>query len=89
MGFFEEHMADGSVRRGETFTCSHCNSPEEFKDDRGTKFEAPALCSKCGPKMICKRCARIVDLTGKCVVWEKRMERIEARAKLLKACGIE
>lgn len=86
MGFFEEHHADGSVRRGETYTCAHCNRPVEWKDNMGL-LKPPPMCSR-EMKPICEPCAKTLDRIGKCIVFEKRLEAIERRDRLLKAAGL-
>jgi len=88
MGFFEEHMADGSVRRGETFTCAHCNSVVEFKDNRGL-FKPPTMCAM-EHKPLCEVCAARAEkrTDGMCEVFEKKLEKIEARDRMLRAVGV-
>jgi hypothetical protein len=85
MGFFEEHMADGSVRRGETFTCAHCNGVVEFRDNRG-KFDPPTMCAT-EHKPLCPRCAKEAERIGKCNVFEKKLELAESRERMLQAIG--
>jgi hypothetical protein len=86
MGFFEENLADGSVRRGETFTCAHCNNVEEFRDNRGM-FKPPTMCAQ-EHKPICERCAVEANQAGKCLVFEKTLEKIEARDRMLRSIGL-
>jgi hypothetical protein len=87
VGFFEEHMADGSVRRGETFTCAHCNGVQEFRDNRGM-FKPPTMCSA-EHKPLCDHCARATNRLGKCIVFEKKLEAVERRDALLRAAGVK
>lgn len=87
MGFFEEFGPDGNVRRGETFTCAHCNSVFEFRDSSG-RFKPPTMCAR-EHKPLCPPCANEANRTGKCLPFERELERIERRDKLLRAAGID
>lgn len=87
MGFFEERIDGVVTHEGQTFTCAHCGCIVRFKDNRGL-FRAPTMCSY-EHKPICQRCARqAVRRVGPCVNVEKRLEHIESRASILRACGI-
>lgn len=79
MGHFEEQLADGRIRRGETYTCCHCNGHVEFKDNMGLN-RPPAMCGV-EKKPVCPRC----HARGNCVPLERKLERIEARARLFEA----
>jgi hypothetical protein len=89
MGFFEENLADGRNRHGETVTCAHCNGVFEVRDNDGL-FVAPTMCSM-EHKPLCPKCASRADKRedGMCEVFEKKLDKIEARAKLLRAAGLE
>lgn len=74
MGFFEETMADGSIRRGQTFTCCHCNGVSEMdptKDSAICPIEMKPCHVHCHPTVI-----------GGCKPFEKRLERMESRDRL-------
>lgn len=86
MGHFEEHLADGRIRYGETFTCAHCNGVEEFRDNFGM-FKPPTMCAS-EHKPICEKCAREANRIGRCVVFEKKLEKMEARDKFLREAGV-
>lgn len=73
--------AEGAVREQSTFTCCHCNCV--------TLVEARAAADDCGGfcrlcmRPTCKGCA-----SGPCVPFERRLERVEARARLLASIGV-
>lgn len=69
---------DGTVEI-KTFTCCHCNRIFDVppKDSPETGF-----CSQCHARE-CLRCAR----KNKCVPFEKKLERYEARQRLLQQIG--
>lgn len=76
-GFFEEIGPEGA-RRGETFTCAHCGNLYErpFRQDIPMcRIEMKEVCWPCHKK-------------GTCTPFEKKLERMEARASLFKAAGI-
>ena len=81
----------------DTITCSHCNGVVIVKPGTAattylikdqfsglTNEEPGAACRVC-MKAVCLRCC---DSTGGCVVWERKMERMEARARLLRSVGV-
>lgn len=72
----------GILRERDAATCGHCQrqmiltpSPGE-----GVVLRVEPKCSGCG-KFVCEECKRIAG----CDTWERKMERQEARAKLLRA----
>jgi hypothetical protein len=82
VGFFEEQRADGSIRRGETYTCCHCNNVHEYVDNVGKKVVVNG-CGMC-QKPVCPACHKV----GTCTPFEKKLDRIEARDKLFREAGI-
>lgn len=87
MGFFEELRGDGSVRRGETYTCAHCNGVVEYKDNMGKND--PLVFCQFEHKPICPKCVKRAAKTASgCEVFEKKLEQIESRDKMLRSAGI-
>lgn len=82
MGFFEEQRADGSIRRGETYTCCHCSRVVEFVDNCGKKLEVNG-CGMCR-KPVCPIC----HAKGQCTPFVKKLETIEAKDRFLRSAGI-
>lgn len=76
LGFQVTTDPSGKETIRETFTCPHCGRPT-LKPRGG---EDNGWCHMCF-RMTCIRCGKI----DRCVPFEKRLERIEARAKLLNA----
>lgn len=86
MAFFEETGPEGT-RRGETFTCCHCNRIGEFRDNMGM-FKPPDMCSQ-EHKPLCPACAREANSrVGACAVFEKKLEAMESRDRMLRAIGL-
>ena len=73
-------VGDEEVHR-DTFTCPHCERIVIVQP-----FEDPSVksgfCLKCY-RHTCRWCAQT-----DCVPWEKVMEKMEARDRLLRACGV-
>jgi hypothetical protein len=69
----------------DTFTCSHCNEVVFLADATGKAKppeECGGFCTLC-MRHVCKRCS------GKeCRPFEKRLEEMEARGRLLAAVGV-
>jgi hypothetical protein len=65
----------------DSFTCVHCNSVV-FVSPMRDASEVGGFCMLC-MKHICSACAS----TGACDPFEKKLERMEARDRLLRACG--
>ena len=79
MGYFQEIGPYGEITEGNTFTCAHCNDPIEIR--RGMAFNMCHI----EHRRVCDGCHR----KGICDPFEKKLERIESRASILKAAGIE
>jgi len=75
---FVEILTDKGVVELQTFTCCHCNTVH-----KQAVGEDLAMCIKCY-KPVCARCHQ----HGRCIPFEKKLERIESRASILKAAGI-
>jgi len=71
---------DGPTWEADTITCGHCNRVAFVKPgpDPGTGFCRQCMGHVCGP------CA---DL-GSCTPFEQQLERVEARARLLRSMGV-
>lgn len=89
-GFFEEvDPASGKVvRENETFTCGHCQHvvyvPHGAQLGDGTIGE---FCLTCMAP-ICTRCHRKMVAIGKCIPFQKKLDRLYARQRLFAALGI-
>ena len=66
----------------DTFSCCHCNAVV-FVKPKADPSEMGGFCRLC-MKHVCKKC----EALGKCVPFERRLEEIERRGKLLEAAGI-
>jgi hypothetical protein len=68
-----------------TATCSHCNRVVHMHDFKTGKALSGVLvhCHQCDA-VTCVPCAE----TGKCTPFEKKLEAIEARGRLLAAMGV-
>jgi len=80
-GVAEWTHAGGATNTLATFTCCHCNNvtivpPRAAADDLG------GFCRQC-MKQTCKACA-----SGACVPFERKLEQIEARGRLLASMGL-
>lgn len=71
--------ADGSKKEADTFTCAHCQRVVAVKP-KAPPSESGGWCGRCA-KPICAGCA----VGGTCTPFEKQLERIESRGRLLKA----
>jgi hypothetical protein len=78
---------DGKVIEEEdSFTCVHCNTIVfvKPKQDPAEMGGVCRLCSGLSPAYICQHCEGL----GTCDPFEKKLLRMEARGKLMKAVGI-
>lgn len=86
---------DAPIVERDTLTCRHCQAIVFTKPgsaatvylvtqrDGTVKEEAGAFCRCCmGP--VCLRC----DALGRCLPWERQLERSEARARFLRSVGV-
>lgn len=69
-------------KENDLFTCGHCQKvvtfePGELPEDAG------GLCKVCN-RLICKACHGL----GKCEPFERKLERMEARAAFFRSSGI-
>lgn len=66
-------------------TCGHCQYQLAIEPSRSAHIivRIAAPCGGCG-KYLCGPCRA----TGGCDPWEKKMERMEARDRLLRAMGV-
>lgn len=65
----------------DTFTCGHGNEIVEVPPGTAS-VTVGAFCRMCG-KHICDKCAAEMDRTLKCVPFEKRLDAMERRRKLI------
>lgn len=72
-----------STRECDTFTCAHCQFVV-FVKPKCDPSEAGGFCRLCF-KHICGPCAD----KGACDPFEKKLERMEARGRLMRQIGIE
>jgi hypothetical protein len=73
---------DKPLQEIDTFTCGHCNRVEHVQP-RCKPEDLGGLCKQC-MKLVCPRCNAI----GICDVFEKKLERIEARDRFLRQAGL-
>jgi hypothetical protein len=73
---------DGPTVEQDSLTCVHCNSVF-FLMPRQDPSDAGGFCRLCYG-YICSKCAD----SGECTPFEKKLEQMEARGRLLKACGL-
>jgi hypothetical protein len=66
-------------REHDTFTCGHCQRVVIVRH-RAAAADCGGMCKRC-MKLTCPRCTA----AGACTPFEKKLERAEARARLLKA----
>lgn len=72
---------DGQVKEIDTFTCCHCNEVV-FVRERCDPIELGGFCTLC-MKHTCPKCS-----TQSCTPFEKRLEEMERRDRLLRSCGV-
>jgi len=77
---------NGIEDEADLYCCSHCQRQMRVKPAAHGQVISRVLppCLGCG-KFICGECKAL----GGCDVWEKKMERSEARYALRKSMGIE
>ena len=73
--------SDGKRQELATFTCSHCQRVI-FVQPRQDPASLGGFCRQC-MKHICGGCVN----QGVCTPWEKQMEKMERRSRMLKAMG--
>lgn len=72
----------GTQLEEDSFTCGHCQKVERVKA-RQRPEDVGGMCKVC-MNLICGPCVGLMV----CDVFEKKLERIEARYRFLKAAGI-
>jgi hypothetical protein len=76
----------GVAKERDTFTCSHCNNIV-FVKPQASATDMGGWCGMCA-KAICKFCVTNSEREqGKCLPFEKKMEAMERRDRLLRAVG--
>ena len=78
LGFIEIVGPEGR-REVETFTCCHCNGISDVPPPDATEV---GFCNRCMSRE-CLPCAR----KNKCIPFEKKLEKMEARGRLLSSLG--
>jgi hypothetical protein len=76
----------GILRETDTSTCGHCQRVMMVRPSTDGRIIVRVLppCPGCG-KFICDVCVK----QGFCDPWEKQMERMEARDRMLREIGVE
>jgi hypothetical protein len=74
-----ENVSAGTYET-DTFTCCHCNRVIHVKP-RTPMDEFGSMCRNC-MKMVCPKCA-----AGACVPFEKKLEQMEHRDRMLRSYG--
>jgi hypothetical protein len=67
----------------ETHTCQHCNGIVETKGPGVDPGKTSGWCGNCFA-IICIRCAT----NGRCTPFERKLERVESRARFLESIGL-
>jgi hypothetical protein len=80
-GYFRKTGPNG-VEEGETFTCAHDQRLVRVPP-RADPAAMGGVCKVC-MGLICPRCVA----SGKCDPFEKKLEREEARGRLLRSAGL-
>lgn len=80
-GVAEWTHAGGAVVTCSTFTCCHCNNVT-IVEPRAAPDDCGGFCRLC-MKATCKACA-----SKECVPFERELERVEARGRLLASMGL-
>lgn len=78
-GYLQIINADGSMVERDSFTCCHCQRVV-FVAPKAAPADCGGWCFRCG-KPQCPSC--VAD--GRCTPFEKRLERAEARGRMLAA----
>jgi len=68
----------------DTFTCCHCQTIVFMHNRDGTRADPGGFCRLCF-RQCCGPCAD----SGTCQPFERKLERSEARARLLRQIGVE
>ena len=66
----------------DTFTCGHCNKIV-FVPPKCDPADLGGMCKSC-MKLVCPSCNNI----GRCIPFEKKLEKIEARDRFLRSVGL-
>jgi hypothetical protein len=74
--------SDSGTTENDTFGCAHCNSVVIVTTGRPAE-ESGGWCLHCS-KCICKGCATL----GRCTPFEKKLDRYEKRAAMLRSMGV-
>lgn len=78
-GYLAVFNPDGSKEEHDSFTCAHCQRVVLVRT-KASAAECGGWCGRCA-KPICPACAQKQG----CTPFEKKLERIEARGRLLQA----
>lgn len=73
---------DQITRERDTFTCAHCNKIV-IVEPKADPASLGGFCRLC-MKNVCGPCAD----QGKCEPFEKKLEKMEARARMFKSIGV-
>lgn len=80
-GYIIVASPEGCDFEADTFTCSHCQQIV-IVPVKASASDPGGWCGCCA-KPVCGPCAD----TGVCTPWEKQMERMEARDRMLRSIG--
>lgn len=67
--------------------CAHCRMQIEVTPPKGAESFRLDRCGQCHAT-ICPKCAAELAQSMKCAPFEKRLERVEAQARLREAAGV-
>jgi hypothetical protein len=78
-GYLAIYSPDSPIQESDTFTCVHCQQVVLVRP-KASASECGGWCGRCA-KPICPKCAA----KSGCTPFEKKLERAESRARMLKA----
>lgn len=82
------YISNGPGRERDVLGCAHCRRQLVVTPPKGAESVRLDRCGQC-TATICRRCAAELARTLKCDPFEARMERAEARGRMLAAIGAQ
>ncbi len=83
MGYAVRTEADGSRTEWDTKLCGHCQRLIMYASRAKPDEDYGGFCLRCG-KVICRECTN----ARKCVPFERRLEEMESRGRMLRSMGL-
>lgn len=85
-GYATVFSPDQPLRESDTLTCHHCGGVYTIPPFAQPR-DVGGFCGGCF-QPICPTCDQALQQTGICLPWEKRMDQLEKRDRLLRQLGI-